>query len=761
MLKEVYSKIDLKQENLLNESSGQTFSLNSPQEEAVKTFDTPLLVLAGAGSGKTRVITAKIAEIIQSGRAMPFQILAVTFTNKAANEMLERVRNLGTGSVELNIGTFHSICVRMLRVSANLIGFGNNFLIADSADQKKIIKDIMQEMGMDIKAFQPNVILSFISRVKEKFLTPLELQQNFLSFPNIYREVKLDKIYQTYQARLHSQNMMDFDDLLFFTTRLLSENENILNQYRERFKYILIDEYQDINSLQYRWFRLLSGNNSNVCVVGDDDQSIYGWRGADVSIILSFAKDFKNAKVIKLEQNYRSTGNIIKVAETIISNNRNRLGKTLFTEAGEGEKVKITCFPDSKIEAKEVVSKIEHYRKIHNRSYNDFAILVRASSQTRILEEAFIALGVPYKIIGGLKFYERREIKDILSYIKVINGTGDDLSMERILKTPKKGIGDTSIDKLLDFARKKEISLMKTCFDLAGDDPFAESKIVGVKALMILTHFVSSIKKWQASSLGGMKTFINAIVSVIEEVKYIEFLKEEDEDQIDARAANINELLNSMQGFETVDAFLEHISLISNMDDAGSESDSAVKMLTMHTSKGLEFPIVFLPGWEEGLFPSGKTVDESGEMGVEEERRLAYVGITRAREDLFISHTKMRMIYGGFNPTRESLFISELKAMKNVDYRDKTIGMGSSIFGVGYGRNYEVSGERFKAGSFSDEIKNVKKLELIDVHAIVKHKIFGTGKVIGKVSSNLFEVEFEEGERKTIRGDFLTFVKKS
>ena len=743
MIPLVYSESNPMQENLLN--------LNKAQELAVKTFDTPLLVLAGAGSGKTRVITAKIAEIIQTGRALPWQILAVTFTNKAANEMLERVKGfVSAGEVHsLNIGTFHSICVRMLRSCATLVGFGNNFLIADTADQKKILKDIMQEMGLDVKAFPVGTILSFVSRVKEKFISPQELTGNFMQFPNIYREVRLDKIYAEYQFRLKMQNMMDFDDLLFFATKLLVENPNILEQYRERFKYILIDEYQDINSLQYKWFRLLCGQNQNVCVVGDDDQSIYGWRGADVSIILSFAKDFKNAHVIKLEQNYRSTGNIIKLAENIISNNRNRHGKTLFTESAEGAKVKITTYMDSKIEAKEIVHKIQEVAKVQGRKYGEFAILVRATSQTRILEEAFIALGIPYKIIGGLKFYERREVKDVLSYIKVVNGMADDLAMERVIKTPKRGIGEASVDKIIDFARERGISLMQACFDLTGDI-FTEGKVVGVKALNILTALMSNIKKWKERALeDGMKGFVSTIVGVIEEIRYIEFLKEEDEDQIDARAANINELLNSMQGFESVDAFLEHISLVANVDDVDFDAENAVKMLTMHSAKGLEFKVVFLPGWEEGLFPSSKTVEQGGEVGIEEERRLAYVGITRAREELFISSTKMRMIYGGFNPTRESMFITEIRSMPCVDFRDKTIGFsGRSNEGGGFG------GGGFKQGSFNEEIK--RKFEGIAKGGFVMHKLFGIGKVLNKVSGNLFEIQFEDGEKKTIRADFLT-----
>lgn len=756
---EVYSKIEIIQENLIN--------LNKPQREAVLTFDTPLLVLAGAGSGKTRVITSKIAEIIRSGRASPCQILAVTFTNKAANEMIERVLSLGSEARDIKIGTFHSICAFMLRKHANLIGFGNNFLIADTLDQKKIIKDIMQELGLDIKLFQPNTILSFISRVKEKFVKPGELPLALGSFPNIYKEIKLDKIYTLYQHRLHSQNMMDFDDLLFFATRLLIENEDILAGYQELFQYILIDEYQDISTLQYKWFRLLCGDNSNICVVGDDDQSIYGWRGADISIILSFTKDFPTAKIIKLEQNYRSTANIIKLAETTISNNRNRHGKTLFTESCEGERVKITAYTDSKIEAKDIVSKIQMLYRTEGRKYSDFAILVRASSQTRILEEAFIALGLPYKIIGGLKFYERREVKDILSYIKVINGHADDLAMERILKSPKKGIGESSIDKLVNFARKNEMSLMQACFMIVGEDGFLQTEgVISSRSLAHLTNFIDSIKLWREKASGGeITTFIESIVRLVEEIKYIEFLKEEDEDQIDARTSNINELLNSIQGFESVDAFLEHISLVSSADDLVKRDNDTVTILTIHTSKGLEFPVVFLPGWEEGMFPSAKTIDE-GERGIEEERRLAYVAITRARDDLFISHTKMRMIYGGFSSTRESIFLAELKNMPCVEYRDKTVGTSSASFRPQYGRHYENTGDRFKAGSFSEEIKitksrNIKKIDLMEKGVQVKHKVFGQGIISTKISSNLFEVTFVNGEVKTIRGDFLSRVFRS
>lgn len=748
----VYSKTTEEQENYL-------LKLNNFQLEAVKTFEKPILILAGAGSGKTRVITSKIAEIINTKKAFPFQILAVTFTNKAANEMFERVRASCDSVNEMNIGTFHSVCVKMLRKNADLVGFNSNFSIADSADQKKLIKSIMDSLEIDTKVFAPNKILDFISRVKEKFLNPYELEANLRQFPNIYREAKLDQIYKLYQERLLLQNIMDFDDLLFFTVRLLSENPDVLAYYRECFRYILVDEYQDINALQYRWFRLLASDNKNICVVGDDDQSIYGWRGADVGIILSFTKDFPDAKIIKLEQNYRSTGNIIKCADTIIANNKNRLGKKLFTEEMDGEKVKITCYSDSKIEAKEIVSKIENSRKMNSRKYSDFAILVRASSQTRILEEALIALGIPYKIIGSLKFYERREIKDILAYIKIINGMEDDIAMERIIKTPKKGIGDTSIEKLIEFGRKKQISLVKACFDITSDNP-SESGIIGIKALKTLTDFTNCIKKWGEDASFGTKALIQTVMRVIDEIRYFESLKEEDEDQIEAREANINELLNLMQSFESINAFLEHISLVSNNDELTAETEDAVKILTIHASKGLEFPIVFLPGWEEGLFPSGKTVDE---IGVEEERRLAYVGITRAMENVFISHTKMRMIHGGFNKTRESIFVAELKATKCVEYRDKTSGMESGISGFGYGRKYEICGQRFKGGSFVDEIKGVakKKIDFMDKGATVKHKVFGTGTVSRKISTNLFEVVFDDMETKTIRGDFLIFVKGS
>jgi DNA helicase II / ATP-dependent DNA helicase PcrA len=733
-------------------------ALNKPQQEAVSTFDKPILVLAGAGSGKTRVIAAKIAEILNTQRAEPFQILAVTFTNKAANEMLERVNKVcSVNTSYLNIGTFHSICVKMLRSFANLVNFQNNFLIADTSDQKKIIKDILSRLQMDPKTFPPSMILSFISRIKEKFITPEEFLINSSKFPNFYKESNIAAIYAEYQSILKNQNMMDFDDLLFFTTKLLNENPQVLEQYQQKFKYILIDEYQDINALQFKWFKLLADGNSNICAVGDDDQSIYGWRGADVSIILSFAQEFKNAQIIKLEQNYRSTKNIISVAESIISNNQNRLGKTLFTEEEEGDKVKITAFNDSKTEAREIANQIQKMHNNQTANYKDCAVLVRASSQTRILEEAFIAFSIPYKIIGGLKFYERKEIKDILSYIKAINNTVDDISFERILQTPKKGIGITSIDRILDYSRKNKISLMQACFNISGDDPFIEGKIIGVKAYNILCNFVNLIKKYQTQAMGDMQTFISSIVKLIEEIKYIEFLKAEDEDNIEARTANINELLNSMQSFESVDEFLEHISLVSSLDEE-DENWNTVKILTIHAAKGLEFVNLFLPGWEEGLFPSMKTINDGGASAIEEERRLAYVAITRARKKLFLSYTKMRMIYGGFNPTKESLFIAEIKQLDSVDFRDKTFGSNSSFDNQNsYYKEREYSNKR---DSFAFEIQN-KKINVINLNSIVKHKIFGIGKVNKKINDKMFEVIFEEDLiRKTIKGDFLEFIKQ-
>ena len=742
-------------DNDKQESNKLLNDLNENQKIAVTSFEKPLLILAGAGSGKTRVITYKIAHILANGLAFSYQILAVTFTNKAAREMCERVNHLGYNASEMNIGTFHSICVKMLRRNADQVGFSTNFVILDSADQKKVIKDILSEFGLDVKVFPPQMILFYISKMKERFLSPDEVGVYLMELPSFAREIKLDKIYKTYQDRLRSMNAMDFDDLLFFATKLLINNKNILEQYQKKFRFILIDEYQDINVLQFKWFQLLAGDNKNVCCVGDDDQSIYGWRGADVSIILSFKKHFKDAEIIKLEQNYRSTGNILSVADSLISKNSNRHGKQLWTEADSGEKVLITCYPDGKAEARDIVSKIAAFKKVMNRNYSDNAILVRASSQTRILEEAFISSKLPYKIIGGLKFYERKEVKDILSYIKLLNGSPDDIAFERVLSVPKKGIGDSAIDKIYSYSRQGRISLFDGAKELSLDNPFASAGILTSRTAVPLTEFLRKVKKWQDEVSDG-EDVSKVLTRIVEEIKYIDYLKEEDADAIDSRIGNINELIAFMQTFSQINDFLEHVSLVSDQDDVADEDN--VKIMTMHTSKGLEFPIVFLPGWEEDTFPSKRTVDESGEKGIEEERRLAYVAITRARENLFISFARARFTFGQVHGSCESRFVSEIKhdAKDNIDIRDKST---ADDIRPKRQSHYDSFRERFDP-KLSDKINDdfAQKIEIKKEFKIgqeVKHKMFGKGKIVARPTSSVYEVEFYSGETKSIRFDFL------
>ena len=742
--------------------------LNEEQRRAVEVFDKPLLVLAGAGSGKTRVITYKIAYILQNGMAFPWQILAVTFTNKAAKEMMERVSHMSPDVKDINIGTFHAICVKMLRKNADLIGFSKSFVILDSSDQKKIMKSILDEEGIDPKVYNAQSVLSFLSRIKEKFYSPDDLNSGIDQFPFFYKDIKIERIYKTYQERLKAMNAMDFDDLLFYATKLLAQNKEVLEQYRQKFRYILIDEYQDINTLQFKWFQLLTGDNKNVCCVGDDDQSIYGWRGADVSLILSFAKWFKGSEIIRLEQNYRSTGHILSTATAVISNNNNRHGKTLWTEANDGETVKITCYNDSKAEARDISAKINAYVKTWDKSYNSFAILVRASSQTRILEESLIASQIQYKILGGLRFYERREVKDILAYIKTLHGNPDDIAFERVLSVPKKGIGQSTIDKIYDFARKNGISLQNAAMDVSVGNMFGSDITIPRQALNSLSLFFKNLKKWkdQISSTN----FIDTLSNVIEEIKYEEYLKDEDEDDVSGRMDNIQELLTSLQSFTSVDDFLEHVTLVSDQDDGGD--DNHVKVMTIHTSKGLEFPIVFLPGWEDGLFPSARTVEESGETGIEEERRLAYVAITRAREELFISHARTRITFGTLQSSRESMFVNEIKkgAPNSIDFRDKsdfTDGPRKTSQFDSRRNSYSANSSahlKTSENNFADEIKAVKQyLTKVKTNSPkiaegtkVAHKTFGSGVVIKQVAGLIYEIQFSNGDVKSIRSDFLT-----
>ncbi len=622
-------------------------NLNEKQQEAVMHLNGPLLIVAGAGSGKTKVLTSRIAHIIKTHKAFSSQILAVTFTNKAAKEMQLRVSKLlrkeATGLPWL--GTFHSISAKILRKHAEAVGLKSNFTIIDQDDQSRLIKNICKAENIDIKKISPKYILAVIDRWKNKGLYPDDvilkkketLEKNFLS------------IYKIYQQKLIDLNSADFSDLILHTVKIFKKFKEIALLYSKKFKYILVDEYQDTNFIQSEWLKYLSASNLNICCVGDDDQSIYSWRGAEIKNFLEFDKMYANTKIIRLEKNYRSTQNILNVASKLIENNHKRVGKTLYTNQEDGELVTLDCFRNVKDEATDISSTIEDYRK--NISLNQVAILVRAIFQTREFEERFLKVGIPYRIIGGIKFYERAEIKDCIAYLRCIHQSKDDLSFERIINVPKRSIGDTTIKNISEFAKYNKCSLEIASKKLIDQNKVKPKTKVGLVSLLNL------LEKWRYD----LKKKINhnkLLQIVLDESGYSEMLKNKKDLENENRLENIKELLNAMKEFDTLESFLEHVSLATSLDqDWESEK---VNLMTLHASKGLEFDIVYLPGWEEGLFPHQKSIEEKGENGLEEERRLAYVGITRAKKIAKISFSMNRFYQGDWIDSIASRFIDEL-----------------------------------------------------------------------------------------------------
>ena len=622
-------------------------NLNEKQREAVLHLDGPLLIVAGAGSGKTKVLTSRIAHIIRSHKAFSSQILAVTFTNKASKEMQTRVSKLlrkeATGLPWL--GTFHSISSKILRRHADAVGLKSNFTIIDQDDQTRLIKNICKAENIDIKKISPKYILAVIDKWKNKGLYPEDvilkkketLEKNFLN------------IYEIYQKKLIDLNSVDFSDLILHTVKIFKKYEDIKSLYSRKFKYILVDEYQDTNLIQSEWLKYLSEINLNICCVGDDDQSIYSWRGAEIKNFLEFDKNYKNTKIIRLEKNYRSTQNILNVAAKIIENNQNRVGKTLYTNQEKGELVTLDCFRNVKDEATEISSTIENFRK--NNSLNEIAILVRAIFQTREFEERFLKTGIPYRIIGGIKFYERAEIKDCVAYLRCVYQPMDDLSFERIINTPKRSIGDTTIKNISEFAKTKKCSL-----EIAAKKLIEENKIKP-KTKIGLNSMLNLLEKWRYDL--KKKTNHNKLLQIIlDESGYSEMLKNKKDLENENKLENIKELLNAMKEFDNLESFLEHVSLATSLDQ-NWESEK-VNLMTLHASKGLEFNIVYLPGWEEGLFPHQKSIEEKGENGLEEERRLAYVGITRAKKIAKISFSMNRFYQGDWMDSIASRFVDEL-----------------------------------------------------------------------------------------------------
>jgi DNA helicase-2/ATP-dependent DNA helicase PcrA len=682
--------------------------LNPEQREAVETLDGPVLVLAGAGTGKTRVLTSRIAHILSTGRARPAEILSVTFTNKAAREMKDRVGHMVGQAVEGMpwLGTFHAIGVKILRRHAELVGLKSDFTILDTDDQIRLLKQLLEAEGIDEKRWPARVLAGLIDHWKNRGLTPEQVPPGEAS---AFGNGRGKKLYQAFQERLKVLNAADFGDLLLECIRLFRENNEVLAQYQRRFKYILVDEYQDTNVAQYLWLRLLAQRTSadappqaapssdaiatlappkNICCVGDDDQSIYGWRGAEVDNILRFEHDFPGAKVIRLERNYRSTGHILAAASHLIAHNEGRLGKTLRTEDIPGEKVTVTGSWDSEEEARSIGEEIEELQR-NSHELDEIAILVRASFQMREFEDRFVTLGLPYRVIGGPRFYERAEIRDAMAYLRVIHSPTDDLAFERIVNTPKRGLGDATIQILHDHARKKRIPLTEAARAVAATDELKP------KARNSLRAVVDNFDRWRAQKDTLPHNELAEIV--LDESGYTEMWQRDKSADAAGRLENLKELVRSMEEFENLAGFLEHISLV--MDVASGEDEDKVNIMTLHAAKGLEFDTVFLPGWEEGLFPSQRTLDEQGRAGLEEERRLGHVGLTRARRRAKIYFATNRRTHGLWQTNIPSRFLDELPE-GNVEVTESKgsfggkQGYGASRFDgmTAFGSNYSTPG---------------------------------------------------------------------
>ncbi|MDB3886453.1 UvrD-helicase domain-containing protein [Candidatus Pelagibacter sp.] len=624
-------------------------NLNKAQKEAVLHLEGPLLIVAGAGSGKTKVLTSRIAHIIKEKRAFPNQILSVTFTNKAAKEMQTRVsKMLGSAATGLSwLGTFHSICAKILRKHATAANLSSNFTIIDTDDQTRLIKNICKSENIDIKQLAPRFILAIIDRWKNKGYYPSDV---IVNNKDVYEKTILP-LYKIYQQKLTDLNSCDFGDLILHTVKILENYSDIRQIYTTNFKYILVDEYQDTNFIQSKWLNLLSEKTRNLCCVGDDDQSIYSWRGAEIKNFLEFDQVYKNTKVIRLEQNYRSTQNILSVASNLIANNQNRVGKTLISNMEEGDLIKLNCFKNGKDEAVGISDEIEKNLK-KKYSFNQMAILVRAIFQTREFEERFLKIGMPYRILGGTKFYERAEIKDCVAYLRLIYQGKDDLAFERIVNNPKRSIGDTTLKTVHEFGKKHNLSLE------ASSIKMIEKNLIKPKTKIGLSFFLSALSKWRNDLVLKKVSHIKLLQTVLDESGYSAMLKNKKDLDNENRLENIKELLSAMKEFDNLESFLEHVSLATSVDQEWD--GEKINMMTMHAAKGLEFDVVFLPGWEEGLFPHQKSIEEKGQKGLEEERRLAYVGITRAKKRAIISFSMNRFYQGDWIDSMASRFIDEL-----------------------------------------------------------------------------------------------------
>jgi DNA helicase-2/ATP-dependent DNA helicase PcrA len=749
---------------------GYLQGLNPPQREAVLTTEGPVLVLAGAGTGKTAALTARLAHLIATRKAWPSQILAVTFTNKAAREMRERVGNLSGGALEGMpwLGTFHSVAARMLRSHAELVGLQSNFTILDTDDQLRVLKQQIQAANLDEKRWPARQLAGLIDRWKNRGWTPAQVDAGESEGFAAGRGAEL---YAAYQQRLKTLNACDFGDLLLHMLVIFRKHADVLGTYRDRFRYILVDEYQDTNQGQYDWLRLLAEPRRNLCVVGDDDQSIYSWRGAEVANILRFEKDFPGAKLIRLEQNYRSTSHILAAADGLIAHNAGRLGKTLWTEAGDGEKVRVIGIWDGPEEARRVGEELETLRR-DGRAIDEAAILVRAQFQTREFEERFIAIGLPYQIIGGFRFYERAEIRDAIAYLRLIRSPADDLAFERIVNTPKRGLGDKAVATIHQRARFGQEPLLVAGAQLIDSDELTP------QARRSLGNFVALLGRWREMADSLPHPELARIV--LEESGYTAMLQADRSAEAAGRLENLAELTRAMEEYESLGAFLEHVSLVMDNDDA--RPGEKVTIMTIHAAKGLEFDTVFLPGWEEGVFPSQRSLDEGGLASLEEERRLAYVAITRARRRCTILHAANRRIYGQWTSSIPSRFLAELPGGHIEEETTMTGGeslwraqwseradpfahlgpaqaMRASTRGPGWQRaargNFNPEPQRIiEARASAVSLGNQGRTDLA-LGQRVFHGKFGYG-TIAAIEGNNLEIDFEKAGRKKVLDSFVS-----
>ncbi len=752
---------------------GYLQGLNTPQREAVLSSEGPVLVLAGAGTGKTAALTARLAHLIATRRAWPSEILAVTFTNKAAREMRERVGRIIGEAVEGMpwLGTFHSIGAKMLRRHAELVGLQSNFTIIDTDDQLRLLKQLIQAADIDDKRWPARQLAGCIDRWKNKGLNPHELDA---AESELYANGRGQELYTAYQDRLKALNACDFGDLLLHMLTLLKTDRAVLETYQQKFKYILVDEYQDTNSSQYLWLRLMAQARKNICCVGDDDQSIYSWRGAEVANILRFEKDFPGARIIRLEQNYRSTPHILGAASGLIASNSDRLGKTLWTEVDAGQKVRVLGIWDGPEEARRIGEELERLAR-EGTSLDKTAILVRASFQTREFEDRFIAIGMPYRIIGGFRFYERAEIRDALAYLRVVNQPADDLAFERIFNTPKRGLGDKALEKVHRLARATGLPLAAAAFQILDSDELP------ARARTALTALMRGIARWR--DLLATMNPADLARQILDESGYTQVLQAERSVEASGRLENLSELARAMEEYESLGDFLEHVSLV--MDNEASADEAKVTMMTIHGAKGLEFDHVFLAGWEEGVFPSQRALDEGGLASLEEERRLAYVAITRARVSCTILHAANRRIYGQWTSSIPSRFIGELPA-EHIEEESSLTG-GASLWraglserddpfahlardpdraarrGPGWQRAAQVPGgfnaapQRVaEARSSAISLGNAGRSD-VAIGTRVFHQKFGYGLVAEK-EGNKLEIDFENSGRKRVIDSFISLA---